>query len=89
MPERRAGVEKAVFCRVLFFLAVEIGGRRTMVFFFCRVAAFLMERKRNCAGTVWRCLWGRALFACFSCGVLLLFIFALLGWCGGVFVRVN
>ena len=35
------------------------------LFFFCRVAAFLMERKRNCAGTVWRCLWGRALFACF------------------------
>ena len=34
MPERRAGVEKAGFCRVLFFLAVEIGGRRTMVFFF-------------------------------------------------------
>ena len=66
-------------------LAVEICGRRTM-FFFCRVAAFLMERKRNCAGTVWRCLWGRALFACFSCGALLLFIlvFALLGRCGGV-----
>ena len=34
MPERRAGVEKAGFCRVLFFLAVEIGGRRTMDFFF-------------------------------------------------------
>lgn len=47
------------------FLAVEFCGRRTMVFFFCRVAAFLMERKRNCAGTVWRCLWGCALFACF------------------------
>ena len=55
-------------------LAVEFCGRRTMIFFFCRVAAFLMERKRNCAGTVWRCLWGRAFFACFSCGALLLFI---------------
>ena len=90
MPERRAGVEKAGFGRLVCFwrLSFAVGGLRT---FFCRVAAFLMERKRNCAGTVWRCLWGRALFACFSCGAFLLFIlvFALLGWCGGVFVRVN
>ena len=88
MPERRAGVEKAGFGRLVCFwrLSFAVGGLRT---FFCRVAAFLMERKRNCAGTVWRCLCGRALFAFFSCGVLLLFIFALLGWCGGVFVRVN
>ena len=71
----------------IFFLSLNVVC--CVLFFFCRVAAFLMERKRNCAGTVWRCLWGRALFACFSCGVLLLFIFALLGWCGGVFVRVN
>ena len=56
------------------FLKVGIGGRRTMFFFLNLPAAFLMERKRNCAGTVWRCLWGRALFACFSCGALLLFI---------------
>jgi len=79
VPERRAGVEKAGFGRVFFF-AVEIGGRRTM-FFFCRVAAFLMERKRNCAGTVWRCLCGCALFACFSCGVLLLFILVFGNFC--------
>ena len=64
MPERRAGVEKAGFGRLVCFwrLSFAVGGLRT---FFCRVAAFLMERKRNCAGTVWRCLWGRALFACF------------------------
>mgnify|MGYP004428463813 CR=1 FL=1 len=34
MPERRASVEKAGFGRVVFFFTVEIGDRRTMVFFF-------------------------------------------------------
>ena len=47
----------------IFFLSLNVVC--CVLFFFCRVAAFLMERKRNCAGTVWRCLWGRALFACF------------------------
>ena len=51
MPERRAGVEKAGFCRVLFFLAVEIGGRRTMVFFFLSGGRFFngaeAELRRN------------------------------------------
>ena len=49
-------------CGAFWRLRLAVGGLWS---FFCRVAAFLMERKRNCAGTVWRCLWGRALFACF------------------------
>ena len=73
MPERRAGVEKAGFCRVLFFLAVEIGGRRTMVFFFLSGGRFFngaeAELRRDgvavFVGPCAFCLFFRVVRSCF------------------------
>ena len=47
------------------FLAVEICGRRDYGLFFVGMAAFLMERKRNCAGTVRRFFVGPCDFCLF------------------------
>ena len=72
MPERRAGVEKAGFCRVLFFLAVEIGGQRTMDFFLSGGRFFNgaeAELRRNgvavFVGPCAFCLFFRVVRSCF------------------------
>ena len=58
-------------------LAVETGGRRTLVFFLSGGRFFNGAEAELRRDGVAVFVGGRALFACFSCGALLLFILVL------------
>lgn len=77
MPERRAGVEKASFGRVVFFLTVEIGTRRAMFFYKLAGRFFNGAESGTAQGRCGGVCGAVRFLPVFSCGALLLFILVL------------